>query len=433
MFGLYLHWNYRKSRAFLGALALIGQTCLLPGLSPAQQKPSFTVGWSVYVGWDPYYYMAKSGILRKWADKYGINIRVQRFDYAPSLDAFVAKNIDACAMTNMEALDMPAAAGVDTTAIVVGDYSNGNDAVIVRQNLTLAQIPGKQVLLVEKTVSQYLFERAMAINGLSDQIKRVKFINTSDSDIASAFLTDTSKPVVVTWKPLVSQIVKAKDVKVVFNSSQIPGEILDLLVVRTEVLNRPDGSGQKFAKAIAGAWYEVMSQMTATGAPADKVLTSIAEASQDTLASYKEQLTTTHMFYTPQSAAQMASSPDLKKTMELVRQFCFAHGLLGEKTKSPDDVAIQFPDGSTLGKPDRIRFRFNTNLHAACRAGQTMSFLRIHAYPGRATAWTLSWFLFAAGILAYFYRRHRTASRQSGRSRHAHHRPDGSRLRRRRA
>ncbi len=57
--------------------------------------------------------MAKSGILKKWADKYNVNIRVQRFDYAPSLDAFVAKNIDACAMTNMEALDMPAAAGID--------------------------------------------------------------------------------------------------------------------------------------------------------------------------------------------------------------------------------------------------------------------------------------------------------------------------------
>src|ERR1700689_4313346 len=106
-------------------LVLSALLALLPVI--AQQKPTFTVGWSVYVGWDPYYYMGKSGILRKWADKYGINIRVQRFDYAPSLDAFVSKNIDACAMTNMEALDMPAAAGVDTTSIIVGDYSNGND------------------------------------------------------------------------------------------------------------------------------------------------------------------------------------------------------------------------------------------------------------------------------------------------------------------
>jgi NitT/TauT family transport system substrate-binding protein len=303
--------------------------------------------------------MGKSGILRKWADKYGINIRVQRFDYAPSLDAFVAKNIDACAMTNMEALDMPAAAGIDTTSIIVGDYSNGNDAVITRQGLGLAQLPGKPVLLVEKTVSQYLFERAMAINGLGDQIKRVKYVNTSDSDIAAAFLTDANKPAVVTWKPMVSQIVKSKDMKAVFNSSQIPGEILDLMVVRTDVLNRPDGSGQKFAKALAGAWYEVMSQMTAAGPASDKVLTGIAEASQDSLASYKEQLSTTHMFFTPQSGVQMASSPDLKKTMDLVRQFCFTHGLLGDKTKSADDVAILFPDKSTLGKADRVRFRFS--------------------------------------------------------------------------
>jgi NitT/TauT family transport system substrate-binding protein len=332
---------------------------LLTAALSAQQKPTFTVGWSVYVGWDPYYYMAKSGILRKWADKYGINIKVQRFDYAPSLDAFVAKNIDACAMTNMEALDMPAAAGVDTTAIILGDYSNGNDAVITRQ-LNLTQIPGKPVMLVEKTVSQYLFERAMALNGLGSQIKQVRYINTSDSDIAYAFLSDSSKPAVVTWKPLVSQIMKAKDVKMIFNSSQIPGEIMDLLVARTEVLNRPDGSGKKFAQAITGAWYEVMSQMAATGPAGDKVLAGIAEASQDSLASYKEQLSTTHMFYTPQSAVQFASSPEVKKTMDLVRQFCFSHGLLGDKTKSADDVGIQFHDGSILGKSDRIRLRFDT-------------------------------------------------------------------------
>src|ERR1700733_11932706 len=336
----------QRSLRLISFSAVISILALLP--LNAQQKPSFTVGWSVYVGWDPYYYMGKSGILRKWADKYGINIRVQRFDYAPSLDAFVSKNIDACAMTNMEALDMPAAAGVDTTAIIAGDYSNGNDAVISRQGVGLAQIPGKQVMLVEKTVSQYLFERAMTLNGLSAQIKQVKYLNTSDSDIASAFLADSSKPAVVTWKPLVSQIMKAKDVKMIFNSSQIPGEIMDLLVVRTEVLKRADGSGEKFAKAIAGAWYELMGQMTAPGPAGDKVLTGIAEASQDSLASYKEQLSTTKMFYTPQSAVQMTSSADIKKTMDLVRQFCFSHKLLGEKTVSPDDVAIQFADGTPL-------------------------------------------------------------------------------------
>ncbi|HMF01766.1 MAG TPA: putative urea ABC transporter substrate-binding protein [Terriglobia bacterium] len=351
---------YRSNFRSLALLLFVTVFAVMAQRALAQQRPTFTVGWSVYVGWNPYYYMAKSGILRRWADKYGVDIRVQRFDYAASLDAFVAKNIDACAMTNMEALDMPAAAGVDTTAVLLGDYSNGNDAVLTRQNLSLAQLPAKQVMLVEKTVSQYLFERAMTLNGLETQIKQVRYVNTSDSDIAYAFLADASKPAVVTWKPLVSQIMKSKDVKMIFNSSQIPGEIMDLLVIRTEVLNRPDGSGQKFAKAIAGAWYELMALMAQNGAAADKVLAGIAEASKDSLDSYKEQLSTTHMFYTAQSAAQMASSPDIRKTMDLVRQFCFSHGMLGNKTKSPDDVAIQFADGSVLGRSDRIRLRFNT-------------------------------------------------------------------------
>src|SRR5947208_6271818 len=166
------------------------------------QKPSFSVGWSVYAGWTPYHYMNKSGILRKWADKYGITIKVQRFDYAPSLDAFVGRNIDACTMTNMEALDMPAASGVPTTVILIGDYSNGNDALLVRNGLQMKDLVGKKMLLVEKTVSEYLFDRALTLNSLRDQISKVRMINTSDSDIQSAFISDSSVAAVVTWKPM---------------------------------------------------------------------------------------------------------------------------------------------------------------------------------------------------------------------------------------
>jgi len=321
------------------------------------QKPTFTVGWSVYVGWNPYFYMNRSGILRKWADKYGITIKVQRFDYAPSLDAFVAKNIEAVTMTNMEALDMPAAAGVDTTAIILGDYSNGNDAVLARNGVTLKTLAGKRLLLVEKTVSQYLFERAMVTNGLESQINKVKLVNTSDSDIAGAFISDASQDAVVTWKPLVSQIAKTKGVSMLFNSSQIPGEILDLLVVRTDVLNTP--AGQQFAKAITGAWYEVMDQMSKSP-KRDEVLKGIAAASQDTLESYKEQLSTTRMMYTPKEALDLIAAPPFKEKMNLVRTFCFTHGLLGASTKSVDDVAIRYPDGSIQGRKDRVRLRFET-------------------------------------------------------------------------
>ena len=334
--------------------------CVTLALPALAQKPTFTVGWSIYAGWTPYHYMQKSGLLKKWADKYGITIKVQRFDYAPSLDAFVGRNIDACTMTNMEALDMPAASGVPTTVILIGDYSNGNDALLVRGGLQMKDLAGKKMLLVEKTVSEYLFDRALTLNSMRDEIKQVRMINTSDSDIQSAFISDSSVSAVVTWKPMLSQLAQQKSVTSLFNSSQIPGEILDLTVVRTEVLDRPDGSGQKFAKALAGAWYEMMTQMSAQGPAADKVLEGIAEGSGDTLPSYKEQLSTTKMFYQPQAAAQFGKSPELKQKMALVRQFCFDHGLLGKSVGSVDDVAIRYPDGSVQGKSDRVRLRFET-------------------------------------------------------------------------
>ena len=338
--------------------------------TPAQAQmtsgtPSFTVGWSVYAGWNPYFYMQKSGILKKWADKYGIAIKVQRFDYAASLDAFVAKNIDACTMTNMEAFDLPAAAGVDSTAIIVGDYSNGNDAVLVRNGLNFATLPGKPVMLVQKTVSEYLLERGMVLNGQQANLQKLKLINTSDSDIAAAFLNNKSNQAVVTWKPLVSQIVADKSVTNIFDSSRIPGEILDLLVIRTEVVNRPDG--QKFARAITGAWYETVAQLAAGQANAIKYS---AAASGDSIESYKEQLKTTALFATPKAAADFTNGPDLQQKMDLVRKFCFAHGLLGQGNKSADDVAILYPNGTIQGRKDRVRLRYNSAFMQAAEQGK---------------------------------------------------------------
>jgi NitT/TauT family transport system substrate-binding protein len=331
------------------------------GTARGAERPSFTVAWSVYAGFDPYPYMGSSGILSKWADKYGVTIKLRRFDYAASVDAFVAKNVEACAMTNMEALDMPAAAGVDTTVAIVGDFSNGNDILMTRNGLTLNDLGGKKVLLVQKTVSEYLLERALALSGLENLSRRLKLVNTTDLDIAAAFLSDSSVEAVATWKPMALQIAATKGVKTVFNSSQIPGEIVDLLAVRTEVLRRPDGSGQKFAKALAGAWYEVMSLMSGPGARAEKVRKEVAVAAQDSYTTFNDQIRTTNMFYSPQTALEFMNASAFQQKMNLVRQFCFSHGLLGDNIKSVDDVAIEYPDGKVQGKPERVRLRFDTS------------------------------------------------------------------------
>jgi len=330
----------------------------------AKKGKKLTLAVSIYAGWMPWYYAKEQGIVKKWGEKYGLDIDVKYMDYAPSLDAFVAGQADAAVMTNMECLDMPAAAGIDTSAIIMGDYSNGNDALLTRDKLTLPQLKGKKVYLVEKTVSQYLLSQALE----KDKMKEsdVKIVNVADSDIAPSFLADKNQMAVVTWNPMVMEIEKTRGITKVFDSSSIPGEIQDLCVVNTKVLNaNPD-----FARALVGAWYEVLGVMNKPGADQEAAIKKMAELSKASPAEFKSQLKTTAMYYTPDSAVKYTKSDDLKGKQDLVRKFCFAHNLLGEHAKSVDVVGIEYPDGSIQGDKAKVKMRYVSKYMEEAAAGK---------------------------------------------------------------
>ncbi len=318
------------------------------------EKPSFKVAWSIYAGWMPWDYAGHSGILKKWADKYGIQIELVRMDYIPSVEAYVAEQVVGCVMTNMECLDMPAASGIDSTALIMGDYSNGNDALLVRDNLKVKDLKGKSVNLVELSVSHYMLARALEMNGLKEA--DVKVVNTSDSDIGPIFMSNTSLKAMITWNPIVMQVEQTPGISKVFTSAEIPGEILDLMIVNTKTLKKHPELG----KALTGAWYEVMGIMEKKGAGTEKALGVMANAAECSVTEYKSQLKTTAMFYDPAKAVKFTAGEDIKKKMDFVRQFCFKHGLLGENARSVDVVGIQYPDGTVQGDSKNIAFRFDT-------------------------------------------------------------------------
>ena len=330
----------------------------------AWAKKKFTVAWSIYVGWQPWDYANQSGILSKWADKYGIEIKLVRMDYIPSVEAFVARQVDACVMTNMEALDMPAASGITTAVVILGDFSNGNDAVLTRDGLGVKDLAGKQVSLVELSVSHYTLVRALEMTGMQES--DVTIINTSDSDIAPAFMANRSQKAVVTWNPLVMQILQEPGIAKIFDSSQIPGEILDLMVARTDVLNK----NPELGRALTGAWYEAMGIMSQRGPTANEAMSIMAESAGCSPTEYKMQLKTTAMFYKPEEAVAYISSEEIKQKMNYVRKFCFDHGLLGENAHSLDEVGIRYPDGTVQGDRDNVQMIFDASFMQLAAEGK---------------------------------------------------------------
>ncbi len=318
----------------------------------AEKKSEFKVAWSIYVGWMPWGYLETSGIMDKWAEKYGIDVEiVQINDYVESINLYTAGQFDGVSATNMDTLSIPAGGGVDTTALIIGDFSNGNDAVIVKGGGTLADLKGKPVNLVELSVSHYLLARALDSVSLSEA-DLAKVINTSDADMIAAYGTDDVEAV-VTWNPLVSTILEQPDATKLFDSADIPGEIIDMMVVNTETLEE----NPEFGKALVGAWYELMGIMEAGD---EDALTAMAEASGTDLAGYKAQLASTQMFWKPADAVEFYQSPELPKTMVTVAEFLFDKGILGEGAPSADYVGVSYPDGSTTGDAENVKLRFDT-------------------------------------------------------------------------
>lgn len=321
----------------------------LPHESRAQD--TYRIAWSHYTGWEPWEYISHSGILDKWAEKYGIKIQLDLVnDYIESINLYTSGTYQGCVMTNMDALTIPALGGVDSTALIIGDFSNGNDGIVMKNGTSVSDLKGREVKLVELSVSHYLLARALEMSGMTE--KDITIVNTSDADIAAVFATEPDGAV-VTWNPPLMQCRAESGATMVFDSSKISGEIIDMMVVRTDA---PDS----LKKALTGAWYEAMMIMNGKAAGTDEALAYMADFAGGSIDDFKAQLTTTAMFYQPADAATFTKGDQIKETMEYVRTFSFDHGLYGD-ADSKDFVGIEFSDGTVLGNTDNIKLRFTAD------------------------------------------------------------------------
>jgi NitT/TauT family transport system substrate-binding protein len=352
------------------AIAPLGAALLLAGCgqkaanAPAAADKEYAIGWTIYAGWMPWPYAQQAGIVKKWADKYHVKIRlVQVNDYVESLNQYTAGKLDGVTATNMDALTIPAAGGRDSTVVMVGDYSNGNDGVVLKGASSLADIKGRPVNLVQNSVSQYLLSRALESAGLKPA--DVNVVNTSDADIVAAFGAGTTKAL-VTWNPQLLEVKKQPDAHEVFDSSRIPGEIEDTLLVSTDALKANPNLG----KALAGIWYETMAVMSRDDDAGRQARAVMAKLSGTDLGGFEAQLKTTYLYATPKAALDFMTGPQIVAANDRVRTFSFANGLFGAGARSVDDIGVQFPGSKVLGSSQNIKLRFDPTFVSAAAAGQ---------------------------------------------------------------
>ncbi len=229
-------------RRLLGlGCVLIYAALALSGCARAPD-PALRIGTNVWIGSEPLYLARELGRLDAKA--------VQLVEYPSAsevLRAFRNQAIDGMVISLDELFGL-AADGFRPRVVLIVDVSNGADVVVGRRGMrSMKDLWGKSVAVESSALGAFVLSRALALNGM--QASDVNVIHLESNEQPAAFekgLVDGA----VTFDPYRAQFLQA-GARTLFDSTQIPGEIVDLLAIRdTAITKNPDA-----VRALLTGWF----------------------------------------------------------------------------------------------------------------------------------------------------------------------------------
>lgn len=210
---------------FAGSILLFIAVALLGACSQPPVEALRIVS-SPWPGYEPIYLARDLGYFDKLA---------VRLNELPSsnitLEAFKNGSADIATLTMDETLTL-LADGQKVRILGVMDISNGGDAVMAKPEIkSLADLKGKRVAIVNIPLGVYMLNRTLDAAGLATADVTVV---TLPEDMHEKAYKQGKIDVAITFEPFKTRLAQA-GAHDIFNSSRIPNEIFDLLLVREDV------------------------------------------------------------------------------------------------------------------------------------------------------------------------------------------------------
>ncbi len=194
--------------------------------------PALRVGSNIWPGYEPLYLARSLGLYD--------NSPVHLVEL-PSATAVIHQlrygNLEAAALTLDETLTL-LQFDDDLQIVLVMDYSNGADVILARQPLrSLSELRGTRIGVEKTAVGAIMLQAALQAAGLKPADVQVKYLTIDEQEQA---WRSEDIDAVVTFEPVKHRLLKA-GATVIFDSSLIPGRIIDVLAVRRDVAaHQPD-------------------------------------------------------------------------------------------------------------------------------------------------------------------------------------------------
>ena len=306
---------------------------LVSSLAHAEGGKPLRVGFSDWPGWTAF----EVGIQKGWFKEAGVDVKFDWFEYAPSMEAFAAGKIDAVMMTTGDAL-VTGAPGPRSVAILVTDYSAGNDMIVAKRGIKdVKSLKGKKIGLEVGLVEHLMLDKALEKNGMKES--DVTIVNVPTNQTAQA-LASGSVDAIGAWQPNAGQSLKAvAGSKAVFTSKDVPGLIYDLVCVNPKNLADRRADWVKFVKV----WNRIVKYVM-DPKNKDEVVKMMAGRAGVPPEEYAKFLPGTH-FLSPDEAVKRFDSKEGLGTLLGSGKVADAFNVANKVYKEPQPVAT-YIDGS---------------------------------------------------------------------------------------
>eukprot|EP01026_Neomeris_dumetosa_P081878 TRINITY_DN92839_c0_g1_i5.p1 TRINITY_DN92839_c0_g1~~TRINITY_DN92839_c0_g1_i5.p1 ORF type:complete len:305 (-),score=34.40 TRINITY_DN92839_c0_g1_i5:66-980(-) len=233
--------------------------------------------------------------------------------------------------------------------LFAGSSSEGADAILSQNFTSMSQLKGRDIHLEEGTISQYILYRALQLYNLT--LDDVNLVNTPLFDQVPLYVQGEIESL-VSWSPFIPMAQESVGGNVLFTTKEISREIVDVMVVHSEVLREHPGLG----RALTAAFYEIMDLM-ASDTIGEEAIEWMANRYNSTPAEFRADMEVIQLFYKPTECVQYLHGNALKRTLANALNYAFDLGLLDQVFSSPTDMGIDIM-GNVYGSRDNIKLIF---------------------------------------------------------------------------
>ncbi len=213
---------------------------MLSSCSQHTMPPSIATG--TWTGYEPLYLARKLNMLSSQ------DARLVEYTSATQvMDALRDGAVEMGALSLDEALQLQKS-GINVRVVLIMDYSKGSDALLAKPAFdSLASLKGHRIGVEDSAEGAYLLIRAIELAGMS--VRDFDILHLDADEHESAY-TSGKVDAIVTLDPIRNKLL-ATGARKLFDSADIPGEMMDVLVVGPEL----SGNHIEHLRRVLSAWF----------------------------------------------------------------------------------------------------------------------------------------------------------------------------------